>query len=327
MRELTYVQAINESIDYNMDKDKNVFVIGEDVGFHGGVFGATKGLFEKYGGDRVIDSPITEALIVGASVGASAVGARPICEIMEMDFTTNAMDQIVNQAAKMRYMFGGKINIPIVIRTPAGAGKGNAAQHMQSLEAWFCHVPGLKVVMPSTPYDVKGLLNSSILDDNPIIFIEHKLLYNTVGKVPEDNYLIPLGKADIKRSGKDVTVIATSKMILHTLNAAQTLEDKHNISVEVIDPMTLVPLDLPTIFNSVKKTGRVLIVHESVGSYGINGEITYQIQKEVFNYLDAPIHRVTAFDTPVPYSKPLENYFIPNEEKIITEILKILNIK
>ncbi len=327
MREITYAQAVNEAIDYNMNKDNSIFLIGEDVGFHGGAFGVTKGLFEKYGDNRVIDTPISEILIVGAAVGASAVGGKAICEIMYMDFIANAMDQIVNQAAKMRYMFGGKISIPMVLRTASGAGRGNAAQHMQSLEAWFCHTPGLKVIMPSTPYDAKGLLNSALLDNNPIIFIEHKLLYNTKGDVPEGNYVIPIGKSDIKKEGKNITIIATSKMILHVLKAANMIEDKYGISAEVIDPRTLVPLDIDTIINSVKKTGKAIIVHEAVGNSGIGAEIAYQIQEKVFDFLDAPIKRVTGPNTPVPYSKPLEDYFIPSEEKIINEILEMFNIR
>ncbi len=323
MRELTYGQAIKESLDYNLSSDKDVFLIGEDIGFHGGAFGVTKGLFDKYGPERIIDTPISEILIVGAAVGAAAVGGRPICEIMYMDFITNAMDQIVNQAAKMRYMFGGKISIPLVLRTAAGAGRGNAAQHMQSLEAWFCHIPGLKVIMPSTPRDVKGLLNSAVLDNNPVIFIEHKLLYNSKGDVPEDNYTIPIGKCDIKREGRDITVVATSKMVLESMEAAKILKDKHSIDVEIIDPRTLVPLDLDTIINSVKKTNKVLIVHEAVADFGIGAEISFKIQKEIFDYLDAPIHRVAGLNTPVPYSKPLEQCFIPNKDKIIKEVLEI----
>ncbi len=323
MKEVTYAQAIRESIDYNMARDDNIFLIGEDVGFYGGSFGVTKGLFEKYGGDRIIDTPISETLIVGAAVGAAVTGSRPICEIMYMDFIVNAMDQIVNQAAKMRFMFGGKISVPMVLRTPAGAGRGNAAQHMQSLEAWFCHVPGLKVAMPATPYDAKGLLNSSILDNNPVIFIEHKLLYNTKGFIPEENYVVPLGKADIKRVGKDITIIAISKMLLHSLNASKILEDKYGINAEVIDPRTLVPLDLDTILDSVKKTGKAIIVHESVANCGIGAEIAFDIQREVFDCLDAPIGRVTGFNTPVPYAKQLESFFIPDEDRIVKEILKL----
>lgn len=324
MRRITYTEAIRESIDYNMSQNKNIFMIGEDIGFHGGAFGVTKGLYEKYGSNRVIDTPISEILIVGAAVGAAVVGARPICEIMYMDFITNAMDQIVNQAAKMRYMFGGKISIPMVLRTPAGAGRGNAAQHMQSLEAWFCHVPGLKVVMPSTPYDAKGLLNSSILDDNPVIFIEHKLLYNTDGVVPKEKYCIPLGQCDIKKEGKDITIIATSRMVLEALESAKILNNKYGIDAEVIDLMTLVPLDLETIINSVKKTNRVLIIHEAVGEFGIGAEIAFKIQNEVFDYLDCPISRLAGLYTPVPYSKPLEDFFIPDSKKIIKEIIKLL---
>ncbi|MQY74207.1 MAG: alpha-ketoacid dehydrogenase subunit beta [Clostridia bacterium] len=323
LREITYAEAIRESLDYNLMKDKNVFLIGEDIGFHGGAFSVTKGLFNKYGCERIIDTPISENLIVGAAVGAGAVGGRPVCEIMYMDFITNAMDQIVNQAAKMRFMCGGKISIPVVLRTPAGAGRGNAAQHMQSLEAWFCHIPGLKVVMPSNPYDAKGLLNSSIVDNSPVIFIEHKLLYSQKGNVPEENYYIPLGKCEIKRIGEDITIIATSKMVLHALNAAEQLEKNYNIIPEVIDPRTLVPLDIETILESVKKTNKAIVVHEAVSDFGIGAEIAFKIQKEAFDYLDSPIGRVCGLYTPVPYSKPLEDYFIPDEEKIIKEVLEI----
>lgn len=315
MREITYAEVLREALDYNLIKDKNVFLIGEDIGFHGGAFGVTKGLFNKYGSERIIDTPISEILIVGSAVGAAAVGGRPVCEIMYMDFIANCMDQIVNQAAKMRFMFGGKISIPLVLRTSAGAGRGNAAQHMQSLEAWFCHIPGLKVVMPSTPYDAKGLLNSAILDNDPVIFIEHKLLYGQKGDVPEENFYIPLGKSEIKRVGKDISIITSSKMVLHVLKAAEVLEEKFNISPEIIDPRTLVPLDMETIIESVKKTNNVMIVHESVSNFGIGAEIAFQIQERAFDYIDNPIGRVAGLNTPVPYSKYLENYFIPDEKK------------
>jgi len=319
MRKLTMRAAINEALRQEMRRDPNVYVIGEDVGVFGGCFGVTAGLIDEFGPKRVIDTPITESAIIGNALGAAATGLRPVAEIMFMDFVGVTMDQIYNQAAKMRYMFGGKAKIPMVIRTACGAGGSAAAQHSQSLEAWFMHVPGLKVVAPSTAYDAKGLLISSIRDDNPVIFVEHKFIYDLEGEVPEDIYTIPLGKADVKRQGSDVTVIATMAMVHKALEAAEELS-KEGISVEVIDPRTLQPLDGETIIESVKKTHKVVIVHEAVKFAGPGAEIAAMIAEEAFDYLDAPIKRVAAPFTPVPFSPVLEQAYIPSREKIIAAV-------
>ncbi len=272
MRELSYLEAVREALRQEMQNDERVFIIGEDVGVYGGAFGVTRGLVEEFGEERVIDTPISEYGIAGAITGAALTGMRPVGEIMFMDFTTFAMEQLVNQAAKMRFMFGGTIEVPFVLRCPAGSGSGAAAQHSQSLENWFVHVPGLKVVMPSTPYDVKGLLLSSIRDDNPVIFVEHKLLYKTKGPVPEEAFTIPLGSADVKRPGRDLTIVATSIMVKRSLEAAGVLA-QDGIEAEVVDPRTLKPLDEETIIQSVVKTGRVLIVHEACKTGGFGGEL------------------------------------------------------
>jgi len=319
MRKLTMRAAINEALRQEMRRDPNVYVIGEDVGVFGGCFGVTAGLIDEFGPKRVIDTPITESAIIGNALGAAATGLRPVAEIMFMDFVGVTMDQIYNQAAKMRYMFGGKAKIPMVIRTACGAGGSAAAQHSQSLEAWFMHVPGLKVVAPSTAYDAKGLLVSSIRDDNPVIFVEHKFIYDLEGEVPEDIYSIPLGKADVKRQGSDVTVIATMAMVHIALEVAEELS-KEGISVEVIDPRTLQPLDGETIIESVKKTHKVVIVHEAVKFAGPGAEIAAMIAEEAFDYLDAPIKRVAAPFTPVPFSPVLEQAYIPSKEKIIAAV-------
>jgi pyruvate dehydrogenase E1 component beta subunit len=311
--------AINEALRQEMRRDSNVYVIGEDVGVFGGCFGVTAGLIDEFGSKRVIDTPITESAIVGNALGAAATGLRPVAEIMFMDFVGVTMDQIYNQAAKMRYMFGGKAKIPMVIRTACGAGGSAAAQHSQSLEAWFMHVPGLKVVAPSTAYDAKGLLISAIRDDNPVIFVEHKFIYDVEGEVPEEIYTVPLGKADVKREGSDVTVVATMAMVHRALEAAEELS-KEGISVEVIDPRTLQPLDNETIINSIKKTHKVVIVHEAVKFAGPGAEIAAMIAEEAFDYLDAPIKRVAAPFTPVPFSPVLEQEYIPSKKKIIAAV-------
>ena len=319
MTELSYSQAINAALREEMLRNPLVFLLGEDIGEHGGAFGVTKGLWREFGSKRLVNTPISEAAIVGAAVGAALAGCRPVAEIMYMDFITLAMDQIVNQAAKIRYMFGGKATVPLVVRTPAGAGRGNAAQHMQSLEAWFVHVPGLKVVMPSTPYDAKGLLKTAIRDDNPVIFIEHKLLYATKGQVPEQEYTIPFGQADIKRHGKDVTIVATSRMVLFALAAADTLQEE-GIDAEVIDPRTLVPLDITAIVDSVKKTHRAVVVHEACRRGGIGAEIAAEVQEQAFDYLDAPILRVANPNVPIPFAKDLEAAAIPDEQRIVAAV-------
>lgn len=316
VRKISFAKAIAEALDYEMSKDKKVVVLGEDVGQYGGIYGATTGLFEKYGPDRVRDTPIAESGFVGASVGAAATGLlRPVVELMFIDFFGVAMDQIYNQAAKMRYMFGGKQKIPMVLRTPCGAGFSAAAQHSQSLHAIFTHVPGLKVVMPSTPYDVKGLLISSIEDDDPVIFIEHKGLYALEGEVPEENYSIPLGKADVKKEGKDVTIVATAAMVHKSLEVANKLE-KEDISVEVVDPRSLVPLDVDTIVNSIKKTGKLVVVDEGYPRAGFASDIAAIAASKCFNDLKAPVKLVTPPATPIPFSPALEKEWIPSTEKI-----------
>ncbi|MFZ5633329.1 MAG: alpha-ketoacid dehydrogenase subunit beta [Bacillota bacterium] len=323
MQEMTYAQAINAALREEMRRDSTVFILGEDVGIFGGCFGVTTGLYEEFGPERVLDTPISETAIIGSAVGAAAAGLRPVPEIMFMDFMTVCLDEFFNQAAKMRYMFGGKARVPLTLRTVCGAGLGAAAQHSQSLEAWFTHMPGIKVVMPSTPADAKGLLLSSIRDDNPVIFIEHKMLYGVSGPVPEGEYAIPLGRAEIKREGRHVTVVATSMMVHKALAAAETLAGE-GIEVEVVDPRTLAPLDKETLLKSVEKTGRLVIVHEAVKTGGFGGEIAAVVAEEGFDLLDAPIKRVTAPFAPVPFSPPLEAAYIPGEGKIIEAIKEIV---
>jgi pyruvate/2-oxoglutarate/acetoin dehydrogenase E1 component len=323
MREITYREALREGLREEMKRDERVFLLGEDIAEFGGTYKVTQGLLEEFGPARVRNTPISEAAIVGAALGAALLGMRPVAEIMYIDFSTIAVDQIVNQIAKVRYMFGGKAKASLVIRTQGGAGRSSAAQHAQSLEAWYTHIPGLKVVMPSTPYDVKGLIKSSIRDDNPIIFIEHKLLYNEMGPVPEEEYLIPIGKADIKREGKDVTIVATSRMVLRALKAAQALAED-GIEAEVVDPRTLVPLDEETILQSITKTGRLLIVHEAYKRCGFGAEIAALAAEKAFYDLDAPIKRVAAANTPVPFAPKMENFVIPDERAIIKGVREML---
>jgi len=324
MRKISYLTAVNEALSEEMARDKNVVLFGEDVGIFGGCFGVTQGLFKKFGPERVKDTPISETAIIGLAVGGAATGIRPVAELMFMDFAGVAMDEILNQAAKMRYMFGGKAKLPLVIRMPYGAGISAAAQHSQSLEAWFTHIPGLKVVMPSTPYDVKGLLKSSIRDDNPVIFLEHKVLYGVSGDVPEEEYLLPLGKGDVKKKGKDVTVVATGMMVQKALEAASKLEEE-GVSVEVVDPRTLVPLDEEIILTSVKKTGRVVITHEAPKRSGFGAEIAAVIAEKGFPYLKKEIVRVCGKDTPVPFSPPLEQYYIPQTQDIVQGIKLVMS--
>jgi pyruvate/2-oxoglutarate/acetoin dehydrogenase E1 component len=323
MREITYREALREGLREEMQRDESVFLLGEDIAEFGGSYKVTQGLFEEFGPDRVRNTPISEAAIAGASLGAALLGMRPVAEYMYIDFSTLAIDQIVNQIAKVRYMFGGKAKAALVIRTQGGAGRSSGPHHAQSLEAWFCHIPGLKVVMPSTPYDVKGLIKSSIRDDDPIIFIEHKLLYNEKGSVPDEEYLIPIGKADIKRKGKDVTIVATSLMVTKTLNAAERLA-RDGIEAEVLDPMTLVPLDEESILQSVRKTGRLVIVHEACRRAGYGAEIAAIVAEKALYDLDAPIKRVAALNTPIPFAPKLEGFVIPDEQAIINEVRELL---
>lgn len=325
MREITYAEAIREAMSEEMRRDENVIFIGEDIGVYGGAFGVSVGMLDEFGPRRIKDTPISEAAIAGAAVGAAATGLRPIMEVMFMDFVTLTMDQIVNQAAKMRYMFGGKATVPMVVRFPAGSGTGAAAQHSQSLEAWLCHAPGLKVLAPSTPEDAKGLLKAAIRDDNPVMFIEQKLLYRKKGAVPEGEYTIPIGLADIKRAGSDVTVITYGRMLERVLAVAEEVSVE-GISVEVVDPRTLVPLDKETIINSVKKTGRAIVVHEACKTGGYGGEIASIIaESEAFDYLDAPVMRIAGLDTPVPYNPELEKAIVPSEDQIKRAIYKVMN--
>lgn len=322
MKEIRYIRVITEALREEMARDKKVILIGEDVGSGGGTFSATRGLLEEFGRQRVIDTPISESSFTGLALGAATTGLRPVVEIMFMDFITTCMDPIVNQIAKARYMFGEQFKIPLTIVTPAGGGLSAGPQHSQCLEAWFAHIPGLKVVMPSTPYDVKGLLKSSIRDDNPVIFIEHKGLYGTKGNIPEEEYTIPLGQAEVKREGSDVTVVATARMVYEAMTAADKLAED-GISIEIVDPRTISPLDKDTILNSVQKTGKVVIAHEAVKTMGFGAEIAAIIADEAFDYLDAPIKRVGAPSTPVPFSKPLEKAYQPSSDSIIAAVREI----
>ena len=315
MRQIRYAEALVEAFREEMTRDPNVFIFGEDVGLYGGAYGATRGLFDEFGENRVIDTPISEAAIGGAAVGAAMTGMRPVAEIMYVDFTPLAMDQIANQGAKNRYMFGGKTAVPMVIRTEGGAGRSIAAHHSQSLEALWTHFPGIYVVMPSTPYDAKGLLKEAIRNDNPIMFIEHKMLYGTKGPVPEVDYTIPLGVADIKRPGKYITLITYSRMVLRALEAAENLAQE-GIDVEVIDLRSLKPLDIDTVIESVKKTGRVVGVTEAYKTGSFISELFTLISELAFDYLDAPMVRVAAADVPMPMAETLEDAAVPNVERI-----------
>jgi pyruvate/2-oxoglutarate/acetoin dehydrogenase E1 component/TPP-dependent pyruvate/acetoin dehydrogenase alpha subunit len=321
--DVTYRQALNMALREALAADPNVVILGEDVGLHGGPFQVTKGLFAEFGGERVRNTPLSEAAIAGCTVGSALTGLRPVGEIMYIDFTTIALDQIVNQAAKMRYMFGGEATLPLVIRTMIGAGTHSSGQHSQSLEAWFCHVPGLKVVMPSNPYDAKGLLRSAIHDDNPVVFIEVKRLYNAKGEVPDEEYFIPLGKADVKRAGRHATVVATGAQVAEALKAADHLASD-GIEVEVIDPRTLYPLDKETIIESVKKTARAVVVSDAVARFGICAEISAVLMEEAFDYLDAPVVRLGGAEVPMPYAGELEALALPNSDAIAEAVRKIL---
>jgi acetoin:2,6-dichlorophenolindophenol oxidoreductase subunit beta len=324
MRDIYYLEAIKEGLTQLIEKDNDIFLIGEDIGVYGGAFGLTEGLYDKFGDKKIIDTPISEQGIVGIGIGAALLGMKPIIEIMFSDFIMLALDQIANQAAKIRYMFGGKANVPIVIRTPGGGGTGAAAQHSQSIEAILNHMPGLKIVIPSTAYDAKGLLISAVKDPNPVIMLEHKLLYKKIkGNVPQKIYEIPIGVADIKRKGNDITVIATSVMVHKALKISEKFSNE-GISLEIIDPRTLKPLDLATIIKSVKKTNKVVLIEEACYTGGFTSFLASEIYKEAFDWLDAPIQRVTGLDTPIPYSIVLENEVIPSEERIEEGIRKVL---
>lgn len=324
MREITFREALKEALREEMRRDESVFLLGEDIGRDwGGAFGVTKGLAEEFGDERVRDTPISENAIIGAAVGAAITGMRPVAEIMFGDLTALAMDQICNQAAKIHYMFGGQAKAPLVVRTPFGGGVNIASHHSQSLEAWFMHVPGLHVAVPSTPYDAKGLLKTAIRGSNPVVFCEHKLLYPLQGSVPEEEFSVPFGVAEVKHEGDDVTVFATMFMVHKALRAAETLQ-REGVSVEVIDPRTLAPLDKQTLLGSVRKTGRIVIVSEDVKTAGVSAEIAAIVAEEALDYLDAPVKRVAEPDTPIPFSPPLEQFVIPDEKRIIAAVKEVI---
>jgi pyruvate dehydrogenase E1 component beta subunit len=315
VRELTFAQAVREALAEEMRRDSRVCILGEDVAEAGTPFKVLSGLVEEFGTDRVIDTPISEAGFTGVGVGAAMTGMRPVVDIMFGDFLTLTMDQLVNQAAKVHYMSGGKWKVPMVLRTTLGATRRSAAQHSQSLHAWLSHVPGLKVVMPSTPYDAKGLLKSAIRDDNPVVFFEDKMMYKQKGPVPAEEYTIPFGVADIKREGTDVTLVATSSMVQVALGAAGLLEEV-GISAEVIDPRTTWPLDEKTLVNSAKKTSRAMVIDEGYGRYGVTGEIASVIVEGAFYNLEAPVKRMGAMHVPIPFSPPLEDVTVPTEQTV-----------
>jgi acetoin:2,6-dichlorophenolindophenol oxidoreductase subunit beta len=314
-RELTFAQAVREALAEEMRRDPRVCIFGEDVAEAGTPFKVLSGLVEEFGRDRVLDTPISEAGFTGIGVGAAMAGLRPVVDIMFGDFLTLTMDQMVNQAAKVHYMSGGHWNVPMVMRTTLGATRRSAAQHSQSLQAWFSHIPGLKVVLPSTPYDAKGLLKTAIRDENPVIFFEDKMMYKLKGPVPADDYTIPLGSADVKRTGEDITFVATSSMVQVALGAA-TLLEKEGISAEVVDPRTTWPLDENTIIESVKKTSRAIVMDEGYGRYGVTSEIAAVIAEKAFFDLDAPVKRMGAMHVPIPFSPPLEDVTVPTEEQV-----------
>lgn len=322
-KETSFVDALNEALREEMQRDPLVFVIGEDVGKMGGLFKVTKGLLEEFGRRRVFDTPISEAAIAGAGVGSALVGTRPVIEFQFLDFITIAMDQIVNHAAKLRYMSGGMVSIPLVIRAPVCAGVGLGAQHSQSLEAWFVHVPGLKVVMPSDPADAKGLLKSAIRDNNPVVFLEHRMLYSVTGPVPEGEYLVPLGTAAVKRSGRDLTIVATGRTVSLCLAAAQQLSND-GIEVEIIDPRTLKPLDSACIAQSVKKTSRLIVVSDGWRTCGYAAELMASVMEDCFFDLDVPIQRVCARDVPLPVAPSLQKAAMVSEEDVIAACRRAL---
>jgi pyruvate dehydrogenase E1 component beta subunit len=323
MRTLTYSEAINEALREEMARDPSVFIIGEDVGTMGGVFGVTEGLLKQFGEERVMDTPISEAGIIGAALGAAMMGMRPVAEIMFGDFLGCAGDQLINQVAKARYMSGGKARVPLTIRVTTGAPGAAAAQHSQSPESWFMNVPGLKIVTPASPADAKGLLKSAIRGEDPVLFFEHKMLYAAKGEVPEGEHLVEFGKANVLREGSDVTIIAIGGMVQHALTAADELAPR--VSCEVIDPRTLVPLDAQTLVDSVKKTGRCVIAHEAHKRSGPGAEIAAVIAENALDWLDAPIQRVAAKNVPLPYAPALENFVLPGKDDLIEAVLKVMN--
>ena len=323
MRELTYREAVREALREEMKRDPSVFLMGEEIAEYGGSYKVTQGLLDEFGHERVRNTPLAEASIAGAALGAALVGMRPVAEIMYIDFSFIAADQIINQIAKLRYMTGGMVKVPLVIRTQGGGGVAAGPHHSQSLEAIYAHIPGLMVVMPSNAYDVKGLLKSSIREDNPVIFIEHKKLYGEAGEVPEEEYLVPLGKGEVKRQGKDMTVVTYSRCVIRTLTVAEELK-KDGIELEVVDPRTLKPLDEDVILSSVKKTGKAMVVYEAVRTGGFGAEIAAMIAEKAFDYLDAPVKRVAALDSPIPFNPRMEDYILPNENDIKTAAMELM---
>jgi len=323
MAELMYREALNRALFEEMERDPLVFIMGETIGERGGSYKVTEGLLKRFGSRRVVDTPIAEASFTGMAVGAALIGCRPVVEILFIDFAMLVMDQIVNQAAKYHFISGGQSRVPLVLRTQGGAGNGLAAQHSQSLEALFYHIPGLKVVMPSTPRDAYGLLKTAIRDDDPVIFIEHKLLYMTKGEVPDDEVLVPLGKADIKKPGRHITLITYSRMTPTCLEAAAALE-KEGISVEVVDLRTLVPLDQETILESARRTGKVIVVHEAPRRGGVGGDIAAMIMEEAYDDLDGPVVRISGRNTPIPYNLNIEKACVPSVEDVIEGVLKMV---
>ena len=320
---LTYREALNQALREEMRRDEKVFLIGEDVAYYQGAFKVSKGFLEEFGPRRVVDTPITELAFTGLAIGAAMVGLHPVVEMMTFNFAILAMDQIVNNAAKIRYMSGGQISVPMVIRGPGSAAHQLGAQHSQSLEAWFCHVPGLKVVAPASPRDAKGLLKTAIRDNNPVIFLEAQLLYPTKGEVEDTEYLLPLGVAEVKRAGADVTIIAYSKMLAVALHAAEVLA-KESIQAEVVDPRTLRPLDIETLAASVKKTGKAVIIEDGWPFAGLGAQIAESLYSKVFDYLDGPIVRVTGRDVPMPYARNLEDAAIPDVERVVAAVRQVL---
>jgi len=323
MRELTFREAVREALREEMKRDPSVFLMGEEIAEYGGSYKVTQGLLDEFGHERIRNTPLAEASIAGAALGAALVGMRPVAEIMYIDFSFIAADQIINQIAKLRYMTGGMVKVPLVIRTQGGGGVAAGPHHSQSLEAIYAHIPGLLVVMPSNAYDAKGLLKSSIREDNPVIFIEHKKLYGEACEVPEEEYLVPLGKGEVKRQGKDITVVAYSRSAIRALTVAEELE-KDGIELEVVDPRTLKPLDEDVILSSVQKTGKVMIVYEACRTGGFGAEIAAVIGEKAFDYLDAPIKRVAALDSPIPFNPKMEDYILPNEDNIKAVALELM---
>ena len=323
MRELKFSQALNEALHQEMERDEDVFVLGQDVGKMGGDFGVTQGLWKKYGERRVIDTPLSEAAMLGLTNGAAFTGLRPVVEIMFADFITECFDQIVNNAAKAHYMFSGQLKAPMVVRTANGGGFRAAYHHSQNPEAWLMNIPGITVLAPSTPYEAKGLLTASIRSDNPIVFFEHKMLYGTSGEVPEEPYTLELGKAKVKREGEDVTVVASMKMSEYALRAAEELEEE-GVSVEVIDPRTLVPFDKETIFDSVAKTNRIVVAYEAPHTGGYGAEIAGMLNDEMFEFLKAPVKRVASLDAPVAFSPKLEDHTLPSYEEVLQGIREVV---